>query len=172
MRPYKARIGTTPWKLIHGEKMDLSRFRTFGCRAWVHFNSERREKGKHTQQAIEVIYLGFQPNTSSWSFFIPKRNTMISPNQAQFDKRIFPFRNREMIEKYQSDQATDILFRKESTYSDVKWIPYNQLHISNDTRVHFDQASDMMLMRVNTETNSFTRVTQLKWLRDKMALVI
>ena len=95
---------------------------------------------------------------------------MISPNQAQFDKRIFPFRNREMIEKYQSDQATDILFRKESTYSDVKWIPYNQLHISNDTRVHFDQASDMMLMRVNTETNSFTRVTQLKWLRDKIAL--
>ena len=28
----------------------------------------------------------------------------------------------------------------------------------------------MMVMRVNTETNSFTRVTQLKWLRDKMAL--
>ena len=28
----------------------------------------------------------------------------------------------------------------------------------------------MMVMRVNTETNSFTRVTQLKWLQDKMAL--
>ena len=28
----------------------------------------------------------------------------------------------------------------------------------------------MMVMRVNTETNSFTRVTQLKWLRDKIAL--
>ena len=92
---------------------------------------------------------------------------MISSNQAQFDERIFPFRNKEMIEKYQSDQATDILFRTES---DVKWITYNPLHISNYTRVHFDPASDMMVMRVNTETNSFTRVTQLKWLRDKMAL--
>ena len=30
--------------------------------------------------------------------------------------------------------------------------------------------SDMMVMRVNMETNSFTRVTQLKWLRDKMEL--
>jgi len=92
---------------------------------------------------------------------------MMSSNQAQFDERIFPFRNKEMIEKYQSDQATDILFRTES---DVKWIKYNPLHISNYTSVHFDPASDMMVMRVNTETNSFTQVTQLKWLRDKMAL--
>ena len=26
-----------------------------------------------------------------------------------------------------------------------------------------------MVMRVNTETNQYTRVTQLKWLRDKIA---
>ena len=39
---YKARIGTTPWKLIHGEKKDLSLFRAFGCRAWIHLKSERR----------------------------------------------------------------------------------------------------------------------------------
>ena len=52
----------------------------------------------------------------------------------------------------------------------VKWITYNPLHISNYTRVHFDPASDLMVMRVNTETNSFTRVNQLKWLQDKLAL--
>ena len=91
----------------------------------------------------------------------------MSSNQAQFDDTVFPFRNKEMIEKYQSDQSTDILFRTES---DVKWIPYNPLHISNYTRVHFDPASDLMVMRVNTETNSFTRVTQLKWIQDKLAL--
>ena len=81
---------------------------------------------------------------------------MMSSNQAQFDKTVFPFLNKEMIEKYQSDQATDILFRTES---DVKWIPYNPLLISNYTRVHFDLASDMMVMRVNMEANLFTRVT-------------
>ena len=90
---YKARIGTSPWKLMHGEKKDFSPFRAFGCRVWVHLNSERRRKGKHTPRAIEVIYLGFQPNTSSWTFFIPERNTMIPSNQAQFDERIFPFLN-------------------------------------------------------------------------------
>ena len=86
---------------------------------------------------------------------------MMSSNQAQFDETVFPFRNKEMIEKYQSDQATDILFQTES---DVKWIKYNPLHISNYTRVHFDVASNMMVMRVNTEVNTFTRITQIQWL--------
>ena len=91
----------------------------------------------------------------------------MSADQAQFDEIIISFRNKETIEKYQSDQATEILFRTES---DVEWISYNPQHISNCKRIHFDQANDMMVMCVNTETNSFTRVTQLKWLRDKMAL--
>ena len=112
---YKARIGTSPWNLMHGEKKDLSRFRVFGYRAWVHLNSERIGKGKHTPPAIEAIHLGFQPNTSAYSFFIPERNTMMSSHQAHFDATVFPFRDKEMFEKYQ------ILFR---TVSDVKWIPY------------------------------------------------
>ncbi len=85
---YKARIGT-PWKAMHGEKNNLSRFRAFGCRAWVHLNSERRDKGKHTAWAIEAIHLGFEPNTSMYSFFIPERNTMMSSNQAKFDETVF-----------------------------------------------------------------------------------
>jgi hypothetical protein len=138
---YKARICTTPWNLMHGEKKDVSRFRAFRCRAWVHLNPERREKGKHTPEAIP---LGFDPNTSAYSFFIQERNTMImmSSNQSQFDETVFPFRNKEKIENYPSDQAIDILFQTES---DVKWIKYIPLHISNYTRVHFDVASGMQL---------------------------
>jgi hypothetical protein len=62
-------------------------------------------------------------------------------NQAQFDETVFPFRNKEMIEKYQSDKSIEILFRTES---DVKWIPYNLLHISNYTRVHWVALHHMM----------------------------
>ena len=68
---YKERIGTTPWRRMYGERRYVSRFRAFGCRAWVHLNSGRREKGKHMQRAVEAIYLGFEPNTSAYSFFIP-----------------------------------------------------------------------------------------------------
>jgi hypothetical protein len=96
------------------KRNDVSRFRAFGCRAWVLLiNLERREEGKHTPRAIETIHLGFEPNTRAYSFFIQERNTMMSSNQAQFDETVFPCRNKEMIEKYQSEQATDILIQTE-----------------------------------------------------------
>ena len=72
-----------------------------------------------------------------------------------------------MVEQYQSDNSTDILFRSPS---DVKWIPYNRLHIGNYTRVHYDSTSDVMVMRINTEVNTYTRVTQIQWLQDTLAL--
>jgi hypothetical protein len=43
---------------------DVSRFRAFGCKAWVHLNLERREKGKHTPRVLEALFLGFEPNTT------------------------------------------------------------------------------------------------------------
>jgi hypothetical protein len=93
---FKERIGTTPWRIMHGEKRDVSRFRAFGCRAWVYLNAERREKGKHTPRAVEAIYLGFEPNTSAYSFFIPEKNTMMSSNQANLMKTCFHFGRRRL----------------------------------------------------------------------------
>ncbi len=52
----------------------------------------------------------------------------------------------------------------------MKWIPYNKLHIPNYSRVHYDSASDVMVTRVNTEFNTYTRVTQRQWLLDKLSL--
>ena len=92
---------------------------------------------------------------------------MMSSNQAKFDEDLFPFRKEKVVEQYQSDQSTDILYRSQSN---VKWIPYNRLHISNYTRIHYDSASDMMVMRVNTEANTYTRVTQHQWLMEKLDL--
>jgi hypothetical protein len=81
---------------------------------------------------------------------------------------VFPFRKKKIEEQYQSDNSTDVLC---CISSDVKWIPYNnKLHVANYTRVHYDQTSDIMVMRVNTVENTYTRVTQLKWLQDKLAL--
>ena len=85
---------------MYGDVKDVSRFRAFGCRAWVHLKSERRENGKHTPRALEAIYLGFEPNTSSWVFFIPERQTTLVTNQAKFDEHSFPFRRRSIVEKF------------------------------------------------------------------------
>jgi hypothetical protein len=125
---YKQLLGQTPYSCIYGELKDVSRFRAFGCRAWVYLNAERREKGKHTQRAQEAIYLGFEPNTNSWSFFISERQTLWSTNQAQFDKHVLPFRKRSIVDKFQRDYLVDILFQGPS---DIQWTPYNRLQVSN-----------------------------------------
>jgi hypothetical protein len=48
---FKQRLRTTPHARLHGVKKDVSKFRPFICKAYVHLNKERREKGKHTPQA-------------------------------------------------------------------------------------------------------------------------
>jgi hypothetical protein len=67
---------------------------TLSDAAWVYLNAERKEKGKHITRAQEAIYLGFQLNTSAWSFFIPAKQTLWSTNQAQFNEHVFPFRKK------------------------------------------------------------------------------
>jgi hypothetical protein len=113
---------------MYGEPKDVSRYRPFGCRAWVHLNSDKREKGKHNPRGQEAIYLGFEPNTSAWSYFIPDKQQLWSTNQAQFDKHFFPFHKATIIDKYHLDCANDILFQDQLQF---KWTTDNKLHISN-----------------------------------------
>ena len=41
---YKERIGMSSYQAMYGEKKAVSRFRAFGCRAWVYLDKQRREK--------------------------------------------------------------------------------------------------------------------------------
>jgi hypothetical protein len=153
---YKQQLGQTPYSCIYGELKDVSRFRAFCCRAWVYLNAERREKCKHTARAQAAIYLGFEPNTNTWTFFISERQTLWSTSQAQFDEHMFPFRRRSIVNKFQQDNSVDILFQAPSY---IKWAPYNCLHTSNYTRVHYDTVSDVMVTSVNSSPNTFVSVT-------------
>jgi hypothetical protein len=42
--------------------------------------------------------------------------------------------------------------------------------MANYTRAHFDSTSDAMVMQINTETNTYTRITQNWYLLDKLEL--
>ena len=68
---------------------------------------------------------------------------MWTTNQARFDKHSFPFRLCSIVDKFQkTENSYDILHQ---TPSQVKWEPYNKLHISNYKRVHCDAVSDVMV---------------------------
>jgi hypothetical protein len=88
----------TIYTIIWNEKLqekDVSNFRPVRCKAYVHLNKERREKGKHTSQAVEAIHLGFafDCNVSAYKFYISSSGKCIISNQAQFDEESFPDRN-------------------------------------------------------------------------------
>ena len=86
---YKERIGMSPYQAMYGEKKDVSDFRAFGCRAWVHLDKQRRQNGKHTPRAKEAIYVGFTENMSAWTFYIPEDRKIMTTNQSGFPKMNF-----------------------------------------------------------------------------------
>ncbi len=87
---------------------------------------------------------------------------MIS-NQVKFNEHEFPFWKQKMVEQVLSDNSTDILFK---SASDVKWFVYNKLHVGNYSKVHHDKVSDVIILRVNSQENTFTRVLMNKWVLD------
>ena len=125
----------TPYQAMYGEKKDVSDLRAFGCRAWVYLDKQRRQKGKHTPRAKEAIYVSFTENMSVWTFYIPEDRKIMTTNQVRFSENEFPFRSRKMVDQFLSDNSTDILYQHAS---DVKWEPYNKLHVANYERVHYD----------------------------------
>ncbi len=57
---YKESIGTSPYKKTYGVKKDGSKFRPFGCRAYMHLNKDQREKGIMHQRKWKPLTWGLQ----------------------------------------------------------------------------------------------------------------
>ena len=58
---YKERIGTTPWRRMHGERRDVARFRAFGCRAWVHLIRRGEKRVSKRRELLRQSTSGLSP---------------------------------------------------------------------------------------------------------------
>ena len=92
---FKELLDTTPYEKTYGIKKDVSRFKPFGCRAYMHLNKDRREKGRHAPKAVEAINLGFalDSNTSGYKLLIEGTGKVLISNQVRFDENLYPYRN-------------------------------------------------------------------------------
>ena len=72
------------------------------------------------------------------------------------------------MEQYLSDNSTDILFQQGS---DVTWVPYNTPHVSNYRKVHHDKMSDVLVLKVESQKNTYTRAIKSKFLADSSELL-
>ena len=102
-------------------------------------------------RAEEAIYVGFAINTRVWSFYVLERQKIVTTNQVKFSEHEFPFRKRSMVEKHLIDNSTDMLFHSPSY---AEWVPCNKFHVRNYDQVHYDNISDVMVLRVVSESNT------------------
>ncbi len=90
---FKKRLGTIPHEKVYGVKKDVSKFRPFGCRAYMHLrlNKDRRDPGCHAPKAVEAINLGSATdrNTSGYKILIEGTGKVIITNQAKFDENLY-----------------------------------------------------------------------------------
>ena len=163
---YKARIKTTPWHRMHEELRNVSKFRAFGCRAYMYLNEERRPPGKHVPRAVEAINLGFATdlNTSGYKLFIPETGKTIVSNQVKFDERSFPYRKQKVLDQDKQDELTNILHRVPSSSN---WVPYDKsLPSTMYEKVHYDTQSDVLILRLTNAENTYAKTTHIQYLKD------
>ncbi|KAG8947321.1 hypothetical protein FRC04_010897 [Tulasnella sp. 424] len=86
--PTSAIKDKTPYEAFYGKKPDLSMLRTFGCRAYVHVQKEKRKEAKwHTQRCI---YLGFEDGYKGFRCYNPETNLFVISRDVVFDENEFP----------------------------------------------------------------------------------
>ena len=89
---YKPRLDSTPHRIAYKAKKDISKFRTFGCKAIMYLEDIRRDSpGKLADRAADGINLALaiDQNTSGYKIYFPKERTIKITNQVRFDESIF-----------------------------------------------------------------------------------
>ncbi len=96
---YKLSINSTPYLELYGKEKDLSRFRLFGCLAYMHVHKDCSERGETVEHAIEVINFGFatDTNTSAYVVYNQATDKLLTTNQLVFYKSFFQYRKENFI---------------------------------------------------------------------------
>ncbi|CAI7770922.1 unnamed protein product, partial [Closterium sp. NIES-53] len=84
---------TTPTLRWIGKVRDVSAFRVWGSRAFVHDTSA----DKLSSRAVPCVFLGFPPDAPGWQFYHPTSRRVLSSQDVTFDEsvsyyRLFPYR--------------------------------------------------------------------------------
>ena len=166
---YKRRINSTPYRELYGKEMDLSRFRPFGCLAFMHLNKDRREKGKTAPRAVQVINLGFatDTNTSAYVVYNPATDKLLTTNQLVFDESFFPYRKESLIKQLDEvDNEIDILFKESSP---ITWLTYDPKEsLMKYTKVHVGSGSDIIL-RSPVDENAYLKIDRSEYFKNLLA---
>jgi hypothetical protein len=132
-------------------------------------NKDRRGNGKHLPRAVKVINLGFATDhsMSAYKFYILDTKKLLLSNQGRFEETLFPVRTESIIEQDKEDHLTIILRR---VLSGATWVANDKTLQPNSYEVvQHDSASDVLIMRLVNETDTYTKTTQMQRFQDLLA---
>ncbi len=79
---YKERVGTTPWRLMHSEKRDVSLFRAIGCRTWF-ISTQKEEMRASICELLRQSILDSNPKQVRINFSFRKTSCLNSYHSDQ-----------------------------------------------------------------------------------------
>ncbi|KAG9081109.1 hypothetical protein FRC06_005815 [Ceratobasidium sp. 370] len=112
--------GRTPDEVFTGKKPDVSRLRTFGCKAWARVPDEKRTKLE--ARSIECTYLGFAPNRKAHILAERVTGRILTSRDVVFDEG-GETRQRVIIEDFDGEGAPEDVGDAESTPKDEPEAP-------------------------------------------------
>lgn len=87
MRRFKWRTPITAW---NGTVPDVSYFRVFGCKVFVHVQKDHRQKLE--KKALEMTFVGYADGSKGYLFWNPAKRSLVVSRDVTFDENIFPAR--------------------------------------------------------------------------------
>ena len=86
---------TIGWRMLHelwsvGHTLDVSYFRVFGCKAFVHVPEDKRRK--LDPQAIKMVLVRYEPSSKGYWLWNRSTRAIVLSRDMTFDKPSFPFK--------------------------------------------------------------------------------
>jgi Integrase core domain len=86
-------IRSLKWRTPHeiwsgGHIPDISYFRVFGCKAYVHVHKDNRKK--LDPKAIEATFIGYEPGSKGYRLWDKRTRSVILSRDVKFDEDLFP----------------------------------------------------------------------------------
>ena len=86
---------TIGWRTPHelwtdGHVPDVSYFRVFGCKAYVHTPDDKRKK--LDPRSVEMLLIGYEPGSKGYRLWNPSTRSITLSRDVTFDERSFPYR--------------------------------------------------------------------------------
>ena len=89
--PIRALQWRTPHELwTDGHVPDVSYFRVFGCKAYVHTPNDKCKK--LDPRSVEMLLIGYEPGSKGYRLWNPLTRSITLSRDVTFDERSFPYR--------------------------------------------------------------------------------